>query len=162
MIYFNQRKPLNSGRTLVNGHNIYIGDSSNQPVQLVNFQDTNNAKSLIASAIVSKNGSANATMTFSQLATAIRNIQTTTTVVTTQKVTSVRIDKGTGMGSYGATGEYYTKSGVKTEWIFGSGSGQYFQTSDIDLSKGITHDGEKNFTCKISGSTLIITLWRDP
>ena len=45
--------------------------------ELVNFQDTNNAKTTLASAIVSKGSSANNSMTFDELATAIKNIKTT-------------------------------------------------------------------------------------
>ena len=39
MIYFNQKKLLSSGRTLVDGSSFYIGDSANLPKRIANVDD---------------------------------------------------------------------------------------------------------------------------
>ena len=72
---------MNSGRTLVNGSDLYIGNSSNGLIQLGTkadfdscFQSVSNGKSLIASAITGKGVSTAATATFQTMANNISSI----------------------------------------------------------------------------------------
>ena len=82
---FRLEYPLVSGRLLVNGDDFYVGNSSQNPVQLglksdidSCFQSVSEGKSLIADAVTDKGVQTASDDTFQQMATNIENIQTGT------------------------------------------------------------------------------------